>query len=99
MVTETPNLNESRREDAERPSTAPCYGAWLPITTAPDDGREAIVYRPLAKESGDKPVAVKRMVGGNNFCWEQTVPEGEIPTNPTDGACHATHWMPLPDAP
>ena len=72
---------------------------WQPIETAPSDGRKALVYRPMAHLSGDEPVAVKRLTGGNNFCWEKTVPAGHKPTNPTDGACHVTHWMPLPPPP
>jgi hypothetical protein len=72
---------------------------WQPIETAPRDGRLAIVYRPLALNSGDQPVAVKRLIKGNNFCWDSTVPEGAKPMNPTDGACHVTHWMPLPVPP
>lgn len=74
--------------------------AWLPIETAPRDRRKVLVYRPLAENSGDEPIAVKRLTGGrNNSCWDGTVPPGETPCNPTDGACHVTHWMPLPDAP
>ena len=72
---------------------------WLPIETAPSDGRIALVYRPLARNSKDDPVAVKRLIGGNRHCWESTVPDGAAPTNPTDGACHVTHWMPIPAAP
>jgi len=72
---------------------------WQPIETAPSDGREAIVYRPRALLSGDKPVAVKRLIGGNHHCWDCTVPDGETPYNPTDGACHVTHWMPIPEPP
>lgn len=74
--------------------------AWLPIETAPRDGRKALVYRPLAENSGDERIAVKRLTGGrSNNCWDKTVPPGETPCNPTDGACHVTHWMPLPDEP
>lgn len=72
---------------------------WRPIETAPDDGRFALVFRPLARNSSEETVAVKRLIGGNNFCWGFTVPDGETATNPTDGACHVTHWMPLPAAP
>lgn len=72
---------------------------WLPIESAPSDGRQALVFRPLAHMSGDKNIAVKCFIGGNNFCWEKTVPAGCNPCNPTDGACHATHWMPLPEPP
>lgn len=75
-------------------------GAWLPIETAPHDGRKALVYRPLAENSGYERIAVKRLTGSrSNHCWGKTVPPGETPCNPTDGACHVTHWMPLPDEP
>jgi hypothetical protein len=73
--------------------------AWQPIATAPSDGRLALVCRPLADNSGDAIVAIKRLIGGNNHCWDCTVPPGATPTNPTDGACHVTHWMPIPDPP
>lgn len=74
--------------------------AWLPIEIAPRDGRKALVYRPLAENSGDERIAVKRLTGSrSNNCWDKTVPPGATPCNPTDGACHVTHWMPLPDEP
>ena len=73
--------------------------AWQPIETAPTDGREALVYRPLAEKSGDTPLTIKRLIGGNRGFWDSTVPDGATPTNPTDGYCHTTHWMPLPAAP
>lgn len=72
---------------------------WKPIETAPADGRKALVFRPLAARSGDEPIAVKRLIGGNQFCWDKTVPKGQQARNPTDGACHVTHWMPLPAPP
>jgi hypothetical protein len=80
--------------DTERSKTQ-----WQDISTAPKDGRRALVYRPLARNSQDEPIAMKRLIGGNHHCWECTVPEGAEPMNPTDGACHVTHWMPLPPAP
>lgn len=74
--------------------------AWLPIDTALRDGRKVLVYRPLAENSGDERIAVKRITGGRGHsCWDKTVPPGQTPCNPTDGACHVTHWMPLPDEP
>ena len=73
--------------------------SWQDISTAPRDGRLALVYRPLAHKSGDERVSIKRLVGGNNHCWESTVPPGATPTNPTDGSCHVTHWQPLPAPP
>jgi hypothetical protein len=72
---------------------------WRPISEAPTDGQSALVYRPLAETSGDKQFAIKRLIGGNNHCWDSTVPTGQKPTNPTDGACHVTHFMPLPSPP
>jgi hypothetical protein len=72
---------------------------WQPIETAPSDGRVALVYRPLARASQDEPIAMKRLIGGNHHCWSGTVPDGSEPYNPTDGACHVTHWMPLPAPP
>lgn len=74
-------------------------GEWQPIKTAPRDGRMALVYRPLARNSGDNPVAVKRLIRGNHHCWLSTVPAGQKPHNPTDGSCHVTHWMPIPEPP
>lgn len=59
----------------------------------------ALVYRPLARNSRDEPIALKRLIGGNNHCWPSTVPPGCDPCNPTDGACHVTHWQPLPRPP
>lgn len=72
---------------------------WQPISTAPRDGRKALVYRPLARNSHDEPVTVKRLIEGNHYCWPGTVPPGAEPNNPTDGSCHVTHWMPLPTPP
>ena len=82
--------NERLRERLERFEPQP-------ISTAPSDGRKALVYRPLAHLSLDRHWDVKRLIGGNNHCWECTVPPGQQPCNPTDGACHVTHWMPLPE--
>ena len=72
---------------------------WQPIETAPKDGRMAIVFRPLAEVSGDDRVAVKRLIENDNWCWPCTVPEGHEPCNPTDGACHVTHWMDFKEPP
>jgi hypothetical protein len=58
-----------------------------------------LVYRPLARNSHDEPIAMKRLIGGNQHCWGTTVPAGSEPCNPTDGSCHVTHWMPLPTPP
>lgn len=79
--------------------TSDCKAGWMPIETAPGDGRLALVFRPLARLTSDEPVAVKRLIGGHHHCWERTVPAGEAPCNPTDGSCHVTHWMPLPAPP
>lgn len=72
---------------------------WRPVETIPTDGREVLVYRPLAHMVHDDAIAVKRAIGGNRHCWDDTVPPGATPTNPTNGCCHVTHWMPLPAPP
>ncbi len=65
----------------------------------PPVGERIITYRPLANKSGDSVITIKIGESENRFCWPQTVPEGEEPVNYTDGACHCSHWLPLPDAP
>lgn len=91
------DANDSRTKAHKSTEGVP---GWQPIATAPRDGRMALVYRPLAHKSGDQPVAVKRLVKGNHFCWDSTVPEGAKPMNPTaDGSCHVTHWMDIPEPP
>lgn len=82
--------------EAIAPMLAP---QWRPISTIPTDGRRVLVFRPLAERTNDQPIAIKRTRGWNEWCWPETVPSGAKSTNPTDGACHATHWMPLPAAP
>lgn len=73
---------------------------WISVDERlPEVGQRCIFYRPLARKSSDEPVAVKRFTGGNRYCWDSTVPSGSEPYNPTDGSCHVTHWMPLPDPP
>jgi hypothetical protein len=72
---------------------------WQPIETAPKDGSEVLLYRPLAHKSGDKNIAVKLSVPEDRYCWECTVPNGCKRENYTSGACYATHWMPLPNPP
>lgn len=74
-------------------------GGWMLIGKAIFDGRLALVYRPLAENSGDKRVTVKHLIGGNNHCWESTVHKGEEMYNPTDGVCHVTHYMDIPTPP
>ena len=65
----------------------------------PEAGCRVLVYRPLAENSNDEPIAIMRVVFGGRHCWEKTVPPGAAPFNPTDGACHVTHWMPIPEPP
>ena len=68
---------------------------WQPIETIPRDGREVIVYRPLAHLTNDPNITIARTETENRWCWPETVPEGMTPTNPTNLACHCTHWMPI----
>ena len=65
----------------------------------PPKGKKCLFYRPLAGNSGDQVISVKTAIEGNGFCWSETIPKGCEPTNPTDGSCHVTHWMPLPEPP
>lgn len=72
---------------------------WQPIETAPRDGTRILLYRPLADRTNDDPIDIKRGVPRDNGCWGETIPAGLSGENYTDGACRATHWMPLPEAP
>lgn len=69
---------------------------WQPIETAPKDGQRVILYRPLAHNTNDYEIDIKRSVSTNQGCWFDTVPEGMTAENYTDGYCRPTHWMPLP---
>ena len=53
----------------------------------------------LAEKSGDKVIAVKTAMADGQFCWTNTIPDGAVQCNPSDGSCHVTHWMPIPPAP
>ena len=72
---------------------------WQPISTAPMDGREVLLYRPLAERTNDPIVTIRRTTDYDSHCWEATIPEGADGSNFTEGSCYATHWMPLPQPP
>ena len=72
---------------------------WQPIDTAPRDGSRILLYRPLANRTGDEPIDIKHGTSYSMGCWASTVPDGMTDENYTDGACKATHWMPLPPPP
>ena len=73
---------------------------WIPVgERLPPVGEQCLFYRPLANKSGDKIIAVKTAMPDGQFCWDNTVPDGETPCNPSNGSCHVTHWMPLPAPP
>jgi hypothetical protein len=72
---------------------------WQPIETAPKDGRAIVVFRPLAHLTRDEVVRIVNTRPDNQYCWEATVPDGDEPWNYTDGLCHCSHWMPIPDPP
>ncbi len=62
---------------------------WRPISTAPRDGTDIIVYRP--KFDGDYIPQV-----GTDFWMTKAM----IPTwGRSRGDCPPTHWMPFPDPP
>ena len=73
--------------------------AWRPIATAPRDGSLVLLYRPLAGNSCDPVVAIRRSVPLEQKCWPSTIPDGCDGRNFTEGMCYATHWMPLPSPP
>jgi len=75
---------------------------WQPIETAPRDGSEVLLYRPLAYKTHDPIVTIRKSTHFPQHRWPATVPEGCAIDGPgayTEGACYATHWMPLPAAP
>jgi len=72
---------------------------WQPIETAPKDGTEILLYRPLAGKTHDPIIGIYRGVPRDNGCWEETIPPGMSGENYTSGFCKPTHWMPLPTAP
>lgn len=68
---------------------------WKPIAEMPPelrDGRKLLFWRPLAERSHDPRASVKRCLPHDTYCWPCTVPDGATPCNPTDGACHVTHY-------
>ena len=72
---------------------------WQPIETIPTNGEEVLVFRPLAYKTNDPIITIAKTETENRWCWPETVPEGVSPTNPTNRACHVSHWMPLPPPP
>ena len=73
---------------------------WIPVSERlPPVDDQCLFYRPLANKSGDKIIAIKTAMPDGQFCWDNTVPDGKTPCNPSNGACHVTHWMPLPAPP
>jgi hypothetical protein len=79
-------LAAARTEAAKEPATA---NAWRPVETMPRDGREVIVFRPLAWKTNDPLIAIAKTRKS-----PQTSPQGV--EHYTDRWCHPTHWMPLP---
>lgn len=58
------------------------------IDSAPRDGTEVLVYRPLAHLTGDRPFKVVR-----TRATPRVSPQGV--EHYTDSWCHPTHWAPL----
>ena len=86
--------------EAYQAAKAHAVPQWIPVSERlPPVDDQCLFYRPLANKSGDKIIAVKTAMPDGQFCWDNTVPDGETPCNPSNGACHVTHWMPLPAAP
>jgi hypothetical protein len=73
---------------------------WISVKDRmPPEGVKCLFYRPLADKSCDPIISVKIAAKDLGHCWDSTVPDGEKPCNPSDGSCHVTHWMPLPEPP
>jgi hypothetical protein len=83
------DANDSRTSGHESTKGVP---GWQPIETAPRDGSEIVVYRPLAHETSDPHITIARTVP-----YPRTSPQGV--EHYTDRVCHPTHWMPLPNPP
>jgi hypothetical protein len=74
--------------------------SWISVDEQlPPVGKQCLFYRPLAEMTGDRIIAVKTATKDMKDCWRETVPDGCEPCNPSSGACHVTHWMPLPEPP
>ena len=87
-------------EKLQNAAKAQAVPQWIPVSERlPPVGDQCLFYRPLANKSGDKIIAIKTAMPNGQFCWTDTIPDGEIQCNPSDGSCHVTHWMPLPTAP
>lgn len=74
-------------------------GGWRPIESIPKDGRKVMLYRPLAGESNDPVISIRRTTSTSQHCWPDTIPPGCDAQNFTEGCCYATHWQPLPEPP
>jgi hypothetical protein len=84
----------------ERATKAHAVPRWIPVSERmPPVGERCLFYRPLADNSGDNVITVKTAMKNGQHCWTNTVPDGEELCNPSNGACHVSHWMPLPSAP
>ena len=87
-------------EKLQKSTKAKAVPQWIPVSERlPPVGDRCLFYRPLAEKSGDKVIAVKTAMTDGQFCWTNTIPDGAVQCNPSDGSCHVTHWMPIPTAP
>jgi hypothetical protein len=71
-------------------NTAPPFGEWLPIETAPLDGRRVLVW--IADKSYTGPAFAKLWF----YSTDGRLGGGAEGYN---GEWNITHWMPLPAAP
>ena len=69
-----------------------CALQWQPIETMPRDGREVIVYRPLAHTTLDPHIVIAKTTARPTKSKQGVV-------HYTDKYAHPTHWMPLPPPP
>ena len=72
------------------PAVAKTQSAWNPMSSAPKDGRDILVYRP--RESDEYPAHVGidnwYIYGTGPGCWAHSRRDQQ-----------PTHWMALPDPP
>lgn len=66
---------------------------WISVEDRlPEVGQEVLVYRPLAGETSDPLVVIRKFSG-----LSRVSPQGF--EHRFDCWCHPTHWMPLPGLP
>lgn len=90
------------REHFDRAFPAEKQDAWQPISTAPKDGREIILYSPPLPSFSIKHKNIRiawyviGRIEADNFWGTEVFFDGR---SIVQHIHHATHWMPLPKGP